>query len=109
MTTMTAGGTAPRQDTPGAGTPLPAGNAPFTTVIAGSMTGPKIPEGIGDSGHAEPEYPVTTVTAVALDPKLPPFRGDSWHPVVSVATAHAGVPVASGALNGPKLPPFQGD
>jgi hypothetical protein len=110
MTAMTAEGTAPHPDARGAKAPLPLGNAPFTTAIAGSMTGPKIPEGIGDSpAHAGPEYPVTTVAIAALDPKLPPFRGDSWHPVVSVAPACEGVPVASGALKGPKLPPFQGD
>jgi hypothetical protein len=82
MTTTTPRGTAPR---PGA-----TGARPFTTVIAGSMTGPKIPEGIGDSWtHAGPEYPVTTVTIAALDPKLPPFRGDSWHPAVSMVTRYA--------------------
>jgi hypothetical protein len=73
------------------------------------MTGPKIPAGIGDSGQARPESPVTTVTVAALDPKLPPFRGDSWHPVVPVATAREGIPVAFRALNGPTLPTHQGD
>jgi hypothetical protein len=69
----------------------------------------KIPAAAGDSwAHAGPEYPVTTATIAALDPKIPAFVGDAWHPTASIVTAHGGVPVASGALNGPKLPPYQG-
>jgi hypothetical protein len=83
MTTMTAGGTAPRQDTRGAKTPLPLANAPFTTVITGSVASPKIPTGIGDSWRAGRQYPVTTVTVAAQGPKLPPYVGDSWYPAIS--------------------------
>jgi hypothetical protein len=67
---------------------LPLGNAPFTTVITGSMTSPKIPTGIGDSWtQTGPEYPVTTVTVAALGPKLPPYSGDSWRLAASVLGA----------------------
>jgi hypothetical protein len=90
MTTMTAGGTAPRPGAPGAETPLAAGNVPFTTVITGSVAEPKIPVATGNSwAHAGSEYPVTTVTIAAVGPKLPPYVGDSWHPTAASVLAVA--------------------
>ena len=78
MTAMTPRDAAPRPRAGTAETPLSLGNAPFTTVLAGSMTSPKIPAGIGDSwAQADSQYPVTTVTIAALGPKLPPYTGDS--------------------------------
>jgi hypothetical protein len=49
MTSMTSGDTAPHQGARAADSPLPLGDVPFTTVIAGTMASPKIPAGIGDS------------------------------------------------------------
>lgn len=101
MTTMTAAGTVPCPGARGAETPLPLGSGPFTTVLAGSMTGPKIPEGIGDSWtHAGNEYPATTVAIAALDPKLPPYTADSWRLVAASVLAAAPLAVASAALAG---------
>jgi hypothetical protein len=49
MTITTSGDTAPRRDARAAKAPLPLGRVPFTTVIAGTETDPKIPAAVGDS------------------------------------------------------------
>jgi hypothetical protein len=119
ISTLISGGTTrhgeARGRADGAETPLALGNAPFTTVIAGSMASPKIPAGIGDSWtHAGPEYPVTTVTIAALGPKLPPYTGDSWRLVtasvlgavpLAVASAVLGRASAAGGASGMSSPP----
>ena len=71
MTTRTSGDTTPRPAARGAEAALPQGNAPFTTVMAGRVTGLKIPACVGDS----------------------------WRPTMAIVTAHGGVSAASGTLD----------
>jgi hypothetical protein len=64
---------------------------------------------VSKSARLTSEALVTTMPPGALDPKLPPFRGDTGRPALPMVTAPGGVSVASGALTIPKLPPYRGD
>jgi hypothetical protein len=72
MINMTSGGTAPRRGARGAGSPLPLGSVPFTTVTVGSVGGPK----------------------------LPPYQGDSWRPAAVGVLGAVPLAVVSAALVG---------
>jgi len=86
---------------------LALGNVPCTTVVAGSVTDPKIPTFVGDSGMAAP---FTTIPVAALGPKIPEGVGDSWRPAVAgllgavplaVAAAMTGVSLMGTAVAAP--------
>jgi hypothetical protein len=74
MTSTTSGGAAPRLGARGAETPLPLGSVPSTTVIAASISGPKIPAFVGDSWRptaasllgAAPLAAIAAVSAMSL-------------------------------------------
>ena len=89
-------------------------NVPFTTVVAGSMAGPKIPEGIGDSGQPVAAgllsaMPLAVVSAALVGAWL--VGGASGMPArhAAVLPAQHGVTVAAGALATPKYPDDGGD
>jgi hypothetical protein len=114
MTTTTAAGTTPRPDTRGAKAPLPPGNAPFTTVIAGTVTEPKIPPLVGDSWRpaaasvlgAAPLAAVAAVSALSLlgtASPAPARHADASAAQVCVTS------VAPGALGQLKYPECLGD
>ena len=113
MTTMTSGGTAPRQDTARARTPLPLASVPFTTVIAGTETDPKIPAAVGDSWRpvaasllgVAPLAAITAVSAISLlgTASAAPARH------ADASTAHPFTTVIAASMTDPKIPEAVGD
>jgi hypothetical protein len=72
MTSTTSGGTESGADARGAGDVLPLGSVPFTTVLAQSVGGAK----------------------------LPPYQGDSWRPAAATVLGAMPLAVVSTALVG---------
>lgn len=138
MTAMTAGGTARHPDARGAKAPLPLGSVPFTTVIAGTETDPKIPAAVGDSWRptaasvlaVAPLAAIAAVSAMSLigtastAPTRPADAPTAHTTMTSGGTAShlgprgaeitplANVPfttVIAASTTDPKLPPYVGD
>lgn len=139
MTGTTSGGAAPGPGARGAGAPLPPGSVPSTTVIAASMTGPKIPAFVGDSWRptaasllaVAPLAAVAAVSAMSLmgtasaTPTLPADASTAHTTMTSGGTASrpgsrgaetllplANAPfttVIAASMADTKLPPYKGD
>jgi hypothetical protein len=139
MTTTTAAGTTPRPGARGAKAPLPPGNAPFTTVIAGTVTEPKIPPLVGDSWRptaasvlgVAPLAAVAAMSAMSLmgtasaAPTRPADASTAHTTMTSGSTeSHSGArgaetpllladapftTVIAASMTDTKLPPYKGD
>jgi hypothetical protein len=112
MTTTTSASTAPHLDARGADSPLPLGNVPFTTVIAGTLGDTKIPAAVGDSWRPVPAsmLGLAPLAAVAAVTALSLMGGASAAPArhSAASTAHTCV-TTPGALGQLKLPECLGD